>query len=1155
MKDQNKTKRQLLTEVAELRQCVSELEAQVTRHGQAEQDLQRLKDFHAGIVHNIAEGVAVEDAAGYFSFVNPAAATLLGYAPEELVGRHWTSIIPLDQQPIVQAADDRRAHGQANRYEVEVIRKDGRRVSMLVSASSLFATDGRFLESQAVFTDITERKQAEAALRESEARYRRLFEDAVLGIFQSTLDGRVIAVNPAFARMFGYGSPEEVASTVQNVATDIFADPQRRAEIARLMMERPDLKGFENLYRRKDGSLFTGTLHVWPVRDAEGQLLHLEGFIEDITERKRAEEKLRESLDFLNALVEAAPLPIFSLDLEGRVRSIWNPAAERLLGWRKEKVMGQFLPTVPVDKHEEFARFRGMIRQGKVLDGVESRQMRSDGSPIDYSIYAVPMHDAAGHIIGNVVVLLDLTERKQAEEALRKSEELNGTLIQNSPIGVSVRSRTGRLLSCNPAWKRIWAMPDEAVAADLTRERSRLEFDEKDTYLKPHLAELRRIYENGGVLYLPELRTMQARSGAAQWIAQYFYAIQDDLGKVDRVVILTEDITERKRAEDALRRYADEQATLYKTSLRLNAQLETSELLHLILDQAVALLGAEAGCLCLYDPQPDELTVSVGVSFMSEFVGVTLRPGEGLAGQAFASRRPQFVDDHCARPGPAAVYEGDARLRAALAVPLSGRKGVLGVLDIEGGERKLTFDEHDVELAELFAAQAGVALENARLHAETRRRAREFAALNMATQALTSTLNLKSVLELMITEARALVDAEGASVVLLSDAELVFAAAAGPGAEELVGVRMPITAGIAGWVVREGRAVRVNDTRSDPRFYAGIDKMTSLTTRSVLAVPLRIKGAIAGIVEAINKASLPGATGQDGLFNEHDLEMLQMMADSAAIAIENARLYQVEQEQLQRLQESQAQLIQSAKMAALGRLVASITHEINNPLQAIQNSLTLAQEEMESGPRPEKMARYLGMAETEIERLANIVRRLRDFYRPTRQERQLTDVRVVLEGVLELTGKQLQHSHITVEREDLAGVGLPLIWAKPDHLKQVFLNLVLNAIDAMSAPAAGEARGGTLCVRMALDTLPRDGPPRPAVRIEFSDTGEGIPPEIMSHLFEPFITTKPDGTGLGLSISYGIIEAHNGQITATSQVGEGTTFTILLPVEESPIIG
>jgi len=757
----------------------------------------------------------------------------------------------------------------------------------------------------------------------------------------------------------------------------------------------------------------------------------------------------------------------------------------------------------------------------------------------------------ASHSLANST---DIGERRRAEEALRKSEEFNRMLIRNSPIGISVRSRTGRLLSYNPAWQRIWAMPDEAVFADLARERPKLEFNEKDAYLKPHLAELRRVYESGGSLHLPELWVAQPRPGGAQWVAQYFYAIQDDHGEVDRVVILTEDITERKRAEETLRRYADEQAALYRTSLRLNAQLDLTELLRLILDQAVALLGAEAGCLYLYDPQRDELTISVGVSFMSEFVGVALKPGEGLSGQAFASRRTLFVDNHSAWPGQVAVYAGDARLRAMLAVPLLGRQGVLGVLNIGGGERKLTFDEHDIELAELFAAQAGVALENARLHAEARRHARELATLNMATQAITSTLNLKSVLELMITEARALIDAEGASVVLLSNAELVFAAAAGPGAEQLVGVKMPITAGIAGWVVREGRAVRVNDVCGDPRFYTGIDKMTSLTTHSVLAVPLRVKDTVAGVIEAVNKVSLPGATGPAGLFGEHDLDMLQMMADSAAIAIENARLYQVEQEQFKRLQESQSQLIQSAKMAALGRLVASITHEINNPLQAIQSSLTLAQEEMEVGPRPEKMARYLGMAEAEIERLANIVRRLRDFYRPTRQERQFTDVRVVLEGVLELTGKQLQHSHITVEREDLAGVGgLPLIWANADHLKQVFLNLVLNAIDAMSAPAAGGARGGTLRVRTALDThQPRDGPARPAVRIEFSDTGEGISPEIMSHLFEPFVTTKSDGTGLGLSISYGIIEAHNGQITATSRAGEGTTFTIWLPVQGAP---
>ena len=148
---------------------------------------------------------------------------------------------------------------------------------------------------------------------------------------------------------------------------------------------------------------------------------------------------------------------------------------------------------------------------------------------------------------------------------------------------------------------------------------------------------------------------------------------------------------------------------------------------------------------------------------------------------------------------------------------------------------------------------------------------------------------------------------------------------------------------------------------------------------------------------------------------------------------------------------------------------------------------------------------------------------------------------VITQSVLELAGKQLQHSRVTVEREQAGG--LPAIQANPDYLKQVFLNLVLNAIDAM-----GE-QGGTLRVRTALDQMAgRDHQLLFAVRIEVSDTGEGIPPEILDHIFEPFVTTKKTGTGLGLSISYGLIEAYNGRITVTSQVGAGTTFTILLPV-------
>jgi len=422
-----------------------------------------------------------------------------------------------------------------------------------------------------------------------------------------------------------------------------------------------------------------------------------------------------------------------------------------------------------------------------------------------------------------------------------------------------------------------------------------------------------------------------------------------------------------------------------------------------------------------------------------------------------------------------------------------------------------------------------------RLNRDLTRRARELVALDKAGRAMASSLDLTEVLSVVIVEVRSLMGAEGASLLLRESDELVFAAADSPGVKALLGTRMPATAGIAGAVLQNKRGTRVDNAQTDPRFYSRVDAATGLTTRSLLAVPLVFKGEAQGVLEVINKAS--------GAFDEDDLELLEAIAGSAATAIANARLYQAEREQYRRLQISQAKLIQAEKMEALGRLIASIAHEINNPLQAVMGCLELFHEELENGSRWEKLQRYLDIVETETERIAAIVRRVRDFYRPARQEMRLTDVHSVLNSVLELAGKQLQNNNVTVEREWMEA--LPTIQANPDHLKQVFLNLTLNAADAMAK------RGGTLHVRTAMDQVQgAESQSLPAARIEISDTGEGMSPEVLANLFEPFFTTRASGTGLGLAISYEIIQAHNGQITATSQLGVGTTFVILLPVRQ-----
>ncbi len=232
------------------------------------------------------------------------------------------------------------------------------------------------------------------------------------------------------------------------------------------------------------------------------------------------------------------------------------------------------------------------------------------------------------------------------------------------------------------------------------------------------------------------------------------------------------------------------------------------------------------------------------------------------------------------------------------------------------------------------------------------------------------------------------------------------------------------------------------------------------------------------------------------------------------------------------------QLFESEKLAATGRLAASIAHEINNPLEAIKNSLYLLSTRFEGS---EDDRRFLEIANRETERVSGIIQQMLGFYRPSLSTAPL-NVNVIVEDILALMAKQLQKQHVQVET-NLAG-GLPQVMGHGDQLKQVFLNMILNNQEAMP-------RGGQLLIRSYVSTEEDPtmvGEQVSTVNVEFSDTGTGIAPDILPHIFEPFFTTKAEkGTGLGLWVSFGIIRSHNGHISVKSRPERGVTFTISLP--------
>jgi len=401
---------------------------------------------------------------------------------------------------------------------------------------------------------------------------------------------------------------------------------------------------------------------------------------------------------------------------------------------------------------------------------------------------------------------------------------------------------------------------------------------------------------------------------------------------------------------------------------------------------------------------------------------------------------------------------------------------------------------------------------------------RELATLNEINKAITSSLDLDQILSQTMHGIRVILHVEASSLLLLDETSslLEFKKILSGNQEQMAEFKLKLGEGIAGHVVRDGKPLLVLDTQNDPRFCPRIDEAIGFVTRSALCVPLKVKDKIIGAIEVINKL--------DGQFDEKDLWLLNYMAGSVAIALENVRLYTELSDFTRELEKSHAQLVQAEKLAAMGRLAASIAHEINNPLQAIHNCLHLT---LKKRLNEEKKTRYLGMAQEEVERLITIVQRMLEFYRPSREGMAPTNVHTIIENVLALSSKRLQHGKITVTKK--LAPNLPTINAVSDQLKQVFLNIVINAIEAMQ-------QGGKLCIETKLS---EDGD---WLSVAFTDTGLGLSEKEQENIFEPFFTTKVTGTGLGLSVSYGIAERHGGRIEVQSELGEGATFTVYLPL-------
>jgi len=390
---------------------------------------------------------------------------------------------------------------------------------------------------------------------------------------------------------------------------------------------------------------------------------------------------------------------------------------------------------------------------------------------------------------------------------------------------------------------------------------------------------------------------------------------------------------------------------------------------------------------------------------------------------------------------------------------------------------------------------------------------------------INSSLDILRVLDSSMRFVEELLGAEASSIFELDEerGELCFRLARGEASEKCREIRMKMGEGVTGWVALHGKPLRVPDTSLDERFSPKADRETGFHTRSLVAVPIRNRGRVVGVLEVLNKR------GPEP-FDEQDVEVLELVANQVGTALENARLYGKLQEKAalteSELKETQARLLRAERLAALGQLSQGVAHEVRNPVMTIGGFARRLLKTFEPGDPAAQYAEIILQEAGRLEKMVSDVDQYTRMPDPVLTEWPLSEL---VHAAVQLWQEDVARQDVRIE------VALPpddpTLSADKEQMARALLQLMRNASDAMP-------EGGTISI-----TAQWEGP-RLSLRVR--DTGTGISAEDLPRIFDPFFTSKTRGSGLGLTTVNRIVSDHGGEVKVSSQPGQGTEVRLLL---------
>ncbi len=1030
---------------------------------QAEAQVEANERRFRAMTEKMSDTIALLDGRGILLYRSESGEGLLGYAEEEVLGRSTLELIHPDDLPRVAelfaqlAASPRQSRTAEFRYK----HKNGNWLYVETSATNLL-NDPDVGAIVVNYRDISERKHAEEALRQSEERFRLISSTTSDYMFSTGLDAdgqlRLNWVAGAFARITGYTMEEFVArggwrSTLH--PDDLALDDR---DMALLRANQRIVSELRTL--TKAGELCWVRVYAQPVLDPHsGELASIYGAVQDITARKRAEEESR--------LLQAIALGIGeAADLNAALGFVLRQICDAT-GW----VMGEAWAPAPDDS----------------------------------KLISLPVWH-------NRVPGLETFRQASQNHQFAPGEGLPGSVWLRK--------------------KALW-VEDVSTATNFPRQQAAMRAGVKSAVGIPVLAGEECLLVMNFFLFEPRPQDQRMLEVISAVAAQVGVQIA------------------RKQAEESLHRRLVELEAVAKIAAALRTAETVEELLTSLLDETLALFGTDSGSIRLYHPGAGVLYNALARGWFEPLRAAAIRPGAGIVGAVFISGQAhisrEFTSD------PLALPESKTKIPpgwGGICVPLPAAAEVVGAMFI-GVPLPREITAAEARLLTSLAEIAGSALHRLRLHEETVRSLQQLITLRTIDQAISSSLDLKETLEVLVSQAAARLHVDAAAVLLLPPQTrlLEFAAGYGFRSPAISHSRLRLGEGEAGRAAAERRTLQFPawGEGGTPSARAALLADEQFVTHHV--TPLIAKGEVRGVLEVFHRTRF-----------EPDpdwLRFFEALATQAAIALENVTLYQALQEhaaELERrvaertaaLEAASAQLRQAlAQERELNelktRFISMVSHEFRTPLTAILSSAELLDrysDRLTTERRQIHLQRIAATVQHMTALLEDVLLIGRDEAGRLQPTPQPVDILAFCQDLIEELQLGVGARHQL--QLDLSGLGerksLPAL-IDEQLLRQILGNLLSNAIK-YSSPAS--------LVRLVVQ--------RRANQMIFQviDQGIGIPATDLPHLFEPFhraanVGSAP-GTGLGLNIVRRAATRCGGEVTVQSAEGQGTTFTVTLPL-------